>query len=92
MFEEGTYLPVPSQEAMKKSIGKGGNGVITNIYHKGMEFAAKKVSVRERDSKSIRECMCNCCWENPFGFMQYVCEGVCEDVSGSRVCTRCVVE
>ena len=48
MFEEGTYLPVPSQEAMKKSIGKGGNGVITNIYHKGMEFAAKKVSVRER--------------------------------------------
>ena len=48
VFEEGTYLPVPSQEAMEKSIGKGGNGVITNIYHKAMEFAAKKVSVRER--------------------------------------------
>ena len=69
MFEEGTYLPVPSQEAMKKSIGKGGNGVITNIYHKGMEFAAKKVSVRERSEV----------------YVHCVYEGVCADVSGQWV-------
>jgi hypothetical protein len=45
VFEKGSYLPLPSQEAMTKSIGTGGNGVITNIYHKRMEFAVKRVSL-----------------------------------------------
>ena len=45
VFEKGSYLPLPSQEAMANSIGTGGNGVITNIYHKRMEFAVKRVSL-----------------------------------------------
>ena len=45
-FEEGTFLPLPSWEAVERSIGKGGNGTITIVYFKGVEFAVKRVSVQ----------------------------------------------
>ena len=44
-FEEGSFLPLPSREAVERSIGKGGNGTITIVYFKGVEFAVKRVSV-----------------------------------------------
>ena len=43
-FEEGSFLPLPSREAVERSIGKGGNGTITVVYFKGVEFAVKRVS------------------------------------------------
>ena len=43
-FEEGSFLPLPSREAVERSIGKGGNGTITIVYFKGVEFAVKRVS------------------------------------------------
>ncbi len=43
MFEEGTFLPIPSQQAVERSIGKGGNGTISIVYFKGAEFAVKRV-------------------------------------------------
>ena len=42
-FEEGTFLPLPSQQAVERSIGKGGNGTISIVYFKGVEFAVKRV-------------------------------------------------
>ena len=43
-FEAGSFLPLPSQEAVERSIGKGGNGTISIVYYKGVEFAVKRVS------------------------------------------------
>ena len=43
-FEEGSFLPLPSREAVERSIGKGGNGTISIVYFKGVEFAVKRVS------------------------------------------------
>ena len=43
-FEAGSFLPLPSREAIKRSIGKGGNGTISIVYFKGVEFAVKRVS------------------------------------------------
>ena len=43
-FEAGSFLPLPSWEAVEKSIGKGGNGTISIVYFKGAEFAVKRVS------------------------------------------------
>ena len=43
-FEEGSFLPLPSREAVERSIGKGGNGTITIVYFKGVEFAVKRIS------------------------------------------------
>ena len=43
-FEEGSFLPLPSREAVERSIGKGGNGTISVVYFKGLEFAVKRVS------------------------------------------------
>ena len=40
-FEAGSFLPLPSREAVEKSIGKGGNGTISIVYYKGVEFAVK---------------------------------------------------
>ena len=42
-FEAGSFLPLPSQEAVERSIGKGGNGTISIVYYKGVEFAVKRV-------------------------------------------------
>ena len=43
-FEAGSFLPLPSREAVERSIGKGGNGTISIVYFKGVEFAVKRVS------------------------------------------------
>ena len=43
-FEVGSILPLPSREAMERSIGKGGNGTVSIVYFKGAEFAVKRVS------------------------------------------------
>ena len=43
-FEMGSFLPLPSWEAVQKSIGKGGNGTISIVYFKGTEFAVKRGS------------------------------------------------
>ena len=43
-FEAGSFLPLPSQEAVEKSTGKGGNGTISIVYYKGAEFAVKRGS------------------------------------------------
>ena len=43
-FEVGSFLPLPSREAVERSIGKGGNGTISIVYFKGAEFAVKRVS------------------------------------------------
>ena len=43
-FEAGSFLPLPSWEAVERSIGKGGNGTISIVYFKGAEFAVKRVS------------------------------------------------
>ena len=40
---------MPSQEAMAKTIGKGGNGVVAVIYHGGREFAVKKTRLRQEE-------------------------------------------
>ena len=45
IFVEGSVLPMPSQQALKDSIGKGGNGTVTYIFHSGKEFAVKKVGL-----------------------------------------------
>ena len=45
VFVEDSVLPLPSQQALKNSIGKGGNGTVTFIFHAGREFAVKKVSL-----------------------------------------------
>ncbi len=44
VFETGSFLPLPSREAVERSIGKGGNGTISVVYFKGAEFAVKRVS------------------------------------------------
>ena len=49
IFQEGAYVPLPSQEAMAKSIGKGGNGVVAYIYHGGREFAVKETGLRQEE-------------------------------------------
>ena len=49
MFQEGSYVPLPSQEAMAKTIGRGGNGVVAYIYHGGREFAVKKTGLRQEE-------------------------------------------
>lgn len=49
MFEEGAFLPLPSQQAVERSIGKGGNGTISIVYFKGEEFAVKRVRCVCRD-------------------------------------------
>jgi serine/threonine protein kinase len=46
VFPLNTVLPVPSEDALKDSIGKGGNGTVTYIYHKRREFAVKKTHFR----------------------------------------------
>ena len=43
-FEAESVLPLPSREAVERSIGKGGNGTISIVYFKGAEFAVKRVS------------------------------------------------
>ena len=43
-FEAGSFLPLPSREAVERSIGKGGKGTISIVYFKGAEFAVKRVS------------------------------------------------
>ena len=43
-FEVGFFLPLPSREAVERSIGKGGKGTISIVYFKGAEFAVKRVS------------------------------------------------
>ena len=43
IFSEGAFLPLPSQQAVERSIGKGGNGTISIVYFKGLEFAVKRV-------------------------------------------------
>ena len=40
----GSFLPLPSREAVEMSIGKGGNGTISIVYFKGAEFAVNRVS------------------------------------------------
>ena len=42
-------FPLPSQEAMAKTIGKGGNGVVAFIYHGGREFAVKETGLRQEE-------------------------------------------
>ena len=49
IFQEGAYVPLPSQEAMAKTIGKGGNGVVGYIYHGGREFAVKETGLRQEE-------------------------------------------
>ena len=49
VFQEGSYVPLPSQEAMADTIGKGGNGVVAYIYHGGREFAVKKTGLRQEE-------------------------------------------
>ena len=49
IFQEGAYVPLPSQEAMAKTIGKGGNGVVAFIYHGGREFAVKETGLRQEE-------------------------------------------
>jgi len=49
IFQEGSYVPLPSQEAMAEPIGKGGNGVVAFIYHGGREFAVKKTGLRQEE-------------------------------------------
>ena len=46
VFQKDSYVPLPSQEVMAESIGRGGNGVVAYIYHGGREFAVKKTSLR----------------------------------------------
>ena len=43
-FKAESFLPLPSREAVERSIGKGGNGTISIVYFKGAEFAVKRVS------------------------------------------------
>ncbi len=43
IFTEGSVLPMPSQQALSNSIGKGGNGTVTYVFYSGREFAVKKV-------------------------------------------------
>ena len=43
-FEVGSFLPLPSREAVERSIGRGGNGTISIVYFKGAEFAVKRIS------------------------------------------------
>ena len=43
-FETESVQPLPSREAVERSIGKGGNGTISIVYFKGAEFAVKRVS------------------------------------------------
>ena len=49
VFREDSFIPLPSQEAMTESIGKGGNGVVAYIYHGGREFAAKETGLRQEE-------------------------------------------
>ena len=49
IFQEGAYVPLPSQEAMAKTIGKGGNGVVAFIYHGRREFAVKETGLRQEE-------------------------------------------
>ena len=56
-FEEGSFLPLPSREAVERSIGKGGNGTITIVYFKGVEFAVKRVSRRCMTLYNFTYCM-----------------------------------
>ena len=48
-FPHGSSAPLPSKKAMSAFIGKGGNGIVSYVYHNGKEFAVKEV------------CCCNCC-------------------------------
>ena len=43
-FEAGSFLPLPSREAVERSIGKSGIRTISIVYFKGVEFAVKWVS------------------------------------------------
>ena len=45
IFTEGSVLPMPSQQALSNSIGKGGNGTVTYVFYSGREFAVKKVNL-----------------------------------------------
>ena len=49
IFQEGSFVPLPSQEAMAKTIGSGGNGVVAYIYHGGREFAVKETHLRQEE-------------------------------------------
>ena len=49
IFQEGSFVPLPSQEAMAETIGKGGNGVVAYIYHGGREFAVKETGLRQEE-------------------------------------------
>ena len=49
MFREGSFVPLPSQEAMAETIGSGGNGVVAYIYHGGREFAVKETGLRHEE-------------------------------------------
>ena len=49
MFREGSFVPLPSQEALAKAIGKGGNGVAGFIYHGRREFAVKETCLRQEE-------------------------------------------
>ena len=49
MFREGSFVPLPSQEVMAKTIGSGGNGVVAFIYHGGREFAVKETGLRQEE-------------------------------------------
>ena len=53
IFQEDAYVPLPSQEAMAKTIGKGGNGVVAYIYHGGREFAVKETGLRQEELKIL---------------------------------------
>ena len=52
-FTNIALTTVPSQEAMAKSIGKGGNGVVAFIYHGGGEFAVKETGLRQEELEML---------------------------------------
>ena len=53
IFTEGSVLPMPSQQALSNSIGKGGNGTVTYVFYSGREFAVKKVILASIDTELI---------------------------------------
>jgi hypothetical protein len=54
-FPLGGGVPLPSKAAMSAFIGKGGNGVVSYVYHKGKEFAVKETGLRDDELCTLRK-------------------------------------
>ena len=59
IFQEGAYTPLPSEEAMAQTNGKGGNSVVAYMYHGGREFVVKKTGLCQEELEilsSVKHC------------------------------------